>query len=174
VQPANVRTASLSPLPPDNRRLTPATAGTTSSVTTVATVKNDLPPPPPGAGPGVLGVLPARAPQTTPAQPATAQVASAGPVAVPAATAELAARPRGGWMIQVGAFDDESAAKDRLVEAKDKAKAQLGEANPFTERVAKGSKSLFRARFAGIDKNQAEVACKSLKRSDIPCMMLRN
>ena len=174
VQPANVRTASLSPLPPDNRRLTPATAGTTSSVTTVATVKNDLPPPPPGAGPGVLGVLPARAPQPAPAQPATAQVASAGPVAVPAATAELAARPRGGWMIQVGAFDDESAAKDRLVEAKDKAKAQLGEANPFTERVAKGAKSLFRARFAGIDRNQAEVACKSLKRSDIPCMMLRN
>ncbi|MDP2411850.1 MAG: D-alanyl-D-alanine carboxypeptidase [Pseudolabrys sp.] len=168
VQPATVSTASLSPLPPDNRRLLPAPAGTTSSVTTVATVKNELPPPPPGAGPGILGVLPAR-------QVSSAQVASAGgPVPVPAATAELAARPRGGWMIQVGAFDDEGAAKDRLVEAKDKAKAQLGEASPFTEKVARGPKSLFRARFAGIDKDQAETACKNLKRSDIPCMTLRN
>ena len=170
VQPATVSTASLSPLPPDNRRLVRAPAGTTSSVTTVATVKNDLPPPPPGAAPGVLGVLPAKPPQV-----ASAQVASAGgQVPLPAATAELDARPRGGWMIQVGAFDEENAAKERLVEAKDKAKAQLGDASPFTEKIAKGPKSLFRARFAGIDKDQAENACKNLKRSDIPCMMLRN
>jgi D-alanyl-D-alanine carboxypeptidase len=40
--------------------------------------------------------------------------------------------------------------------------------------VSKGSKSLYRARFAGLDKDSAEAACKHLKRSDIPCMMLRN
>ena len=77
-------------------------------------------------------------------------------------------------MIQVGAFDDETEAKHRLVIAKTKAKDELIKADPFTERVAKGKKSLFRARFAGLDRHQAESACKHLKRSDIPCLMLKN
>ncbi len=64
--------------------------------------------------------------------------------------------------------------KQRLAAAQEKAKAQLGQANPFTERIAKGDKALYRARFAGLDKNQAETACKHLKRSDIPCMLLKN
>jgi D-alanyl-D-alanine carboxypeptidase len=51
---------------------------------------------------------------------------------------------------------------------------QLGKADPFTERVAKGKKALFRARFAGLGKSQAEAACRHLKRSDIPCMLLKN
>jgi D-alanyl-D-alanine carboxypeptidase len=58
--------------------------------------------------------------------------------------------------------------------AQSKAKAELGDAAGFTEPVAKGDKTLYRARFAGLDKSQAETACKSLKRSEIPCMMLRN
>jgi D-alanyl-D-alanine carboxypeptidase len=87
---------------------------------------------------------------------------------------EPAAKPRGGWMIQVGAFDDEKDAKERLVSAQGKAKDQLGRANPFTERVAKGDKTMFRARFAGLEKDQAETACKNLKRSEIPCMLLKN
>ena len=77
-------------------------------------------------------------------------------------------------MIQVGAFDVEKDAKERLTLAQSKAKAELGEASPFTEPVAKGAKTLYRARFAGLDKAQAETACKQLKRSEIPCMMLRN
>jgi D-alanyl-D-alanine carboxypeptidase len=90
------------------------------------------------------------------------------------ATAEAAARTHGGWMIQVGAFDDEKDAKQRLTLAQSKAKDQLDKADPFTERVAKGDKALFRARFAGLEKMQAETACKNLKRSEIPCMLLRN
>jgi D-alanyl-D-alanine carboxypeptidase len=77
-------------------------------------------------------------------------------------------------MIQVGAFPDENEAKQRLIAAQGKAKDQLGQADPFTERVAKGDKSLYRARFAGLDKFQAEIACKNLKRSEIPCMLLKN
>ncbi len=163
MQVGTMRTASLSPPPPDSRKLMPApTAATTTKFTTMAIVKRD-PPPPPGAKPGVLGVLPAK-------------LASTGD-SVPVATsaAEPAAKPRsGGWMIQVGAFPDENEAKQRLVAAQDKAKDQLGRADPFTERVAKGDKSLYRARFAGLDKDQAETACKQLKRSEIPCMLLKN
>ena len=77
-------------------------------------------------------------------------------------------------MIQVGAFPDENEAKQRLTAAQDKAKDQLGQADPFTERITKGDKTLYRARFAGLDKDQAEAACKHLKRSEIPCMLLKN
>jgi D-alanyl-D-alanine carboxypeptidase len=76
-------------------------------------------------------------------------------------------------MIQVGAFDDEKDAKQRLDAAQDKVKL-LGKADPFTEKVSKGKKSLYRARFAGLDKDQAEAVCKTLKRADISCMTVRN
>ena len=160
VQAGNVQTASLSPMPSDDRKL--VTLSSPTKITTV-NVKREPPPAPPGVKPGVLGVLPAR-------------LASAGDsMPVAAAMPEPAAKPRsGGWMIQVGAFPEESEAKQRLVAAQGKAKDQLGHADPFTERVAKGDKSLYRARFAGLDKDQAEIACKNLKRSEIPCMLLKN
>jgi D-alanyl-D-alanine carboxypeptidase len=166
VHPGVTRTATLSPLPSDNRKLAPAPAtANTASVTTIATVKNESPQlPPPGARPGVLGVLPGK-------------LASAGTnVPVTTSVAEpAAARPHnGGWMIQVGAFPDEKEAKQRLDAAQSKAKEQLGQADPFTERTMKGDKPLFRARFAGLEKDQAETACKNLKRSEIPCMLLKN
>ena len=150
----------------DSRKLTPAPAIANAASVTVANIKSETPPPPlpPGARPGVLGVLSAN------------KVASAGDsVLVTAAAQEPAAKARsGGWMIQVGAFPEEKEAKERLSTCQSKAKDQLGKADPFTERVAKGEKSLYRARFAGLDKNQAEAACKNLKRSEIPCMLLKN
>ena len=163
VHPGSFRTASLSPLPSDSRKLAPAPAGSSATITTVTTVKSDAPPAPPGAKPGVLGVL-------------TGKIASAGNnVPIPVAASELAAKPRsGGWMIQVGAFPEEKEAKDRLSTCQSKVKDLLGKADPFTERVEKGDKPLYRARFAGLDKDQAEAACKSLKRSEIPCMLLKN
>jgi len=166
VHPGTMRTASLSPLPSDSRKLVPAPAtANAASVTNITTVKSEAPalPPPPGAKPGVLGVLPAR-------------LASAGDsMPIPATAPEPAARARsGGWMIQVGAFPEEKEAKQRLTAAQSKAQEQLGRADPFTERVAKGDKALYRARFAGLDKEQAETACKHLKRSEIPCMLLKN
>ncbi len=165
VQPGVMRTASLSesPLPSASRRLTPAPAtANPANIVTIATVRSELVPP------------------AKPAGAATPKAASAdASVPVPAAAQEAiaqepAAKSRGDWMIQVGAFDIEKDAKKRLTVAQDKAKAQLSEANPFTEPVAKGDKTLYRARFAGLEKSQAESACKHLKRSEIPCMLLKN
>ncbi len=158
VQPGIMRTASLTPLPSASRKLRPAPATTNpANITTIATVKSEPPPPAKSAS----------AP--------TIRIASAGAsVPAPAAAQELAAKPRGDWMIQVGAFDVEKDAKKRLTIAQDKAKAQLSAANPFTEPVAKGDKTLYRARFAGLEKSQAERACMHLKRSEIPCMLLKN
>ncbi len=164
VQPATMRTASLAPLPLDAHKLLPAP---TSKLTTVKTVPRTK--------------LPPDLPDHTPAQ-TTAQ--APGPVSggmptqkVAEATADIplpTVRAKGGYMIQVGAFDDEKEAKHRLVIARTKAKDQLLKADPFTERVGKGKKSLYRARFAGLDRGQAESACKHLRRSDIPCLMLKN
>ena len=162
VKAGSVKTASLSAVPLPSQKLTATPANvTTASITTVATVKREPPalPPPPGAKPGVLGVL-------------SVKVASASDSETGSTT--VAAKSHNGWMIQVGAFDDEVEAKQRLTIAQQKAETQLGRAEPFTERVAKGDKALFRARFAGLEKDQAEAACKHLKRSDIPCMTLRN
>jgi D-alanyl-D-alanine carboxypeptidase len=81
---------------------------------------------------------------------------------------------RGGWMIQIGAFAAEEEAKQRLASAQSKAARVLGSADAFTERVVKGDKALYRARFAGFEKDEAEAACNYLKRNDIACMPLRN
>jgi D-alanyl-D-alanine carboxypeptidase len=81
---------------------------------------------------------------------------------------------RGGWIIQIGAFEGEDEAKQHLSDAQVKIPNMLGNADAFTERVQKGDKALYRARFAGFDKEMAEAACKQLKRSDIACMAVKN
>jgi D-alanyl-D-alanine carboxypeptidase len=79
-----------------------------------------------------------------------------------------------GWMIQVGAFDMEQEARDRINAVQAKTGQMLKHANPFTEAVTAGEKTLYRARFAGIQKDQAEAICKQLKRNDIACMTIKN
>jgi len=81
---------------------------------------------------------------------------------------------RSGWVIQVGAYPDEGEAKQRLSSVKSKASRLLASADPFTETVNKGGTTLYRARFAGLDKDQAEAACKYLKRNDVDCMTIKN
>ena len=107
------------------------------------------------------------------AEPARADLAKAAdPAKAESATPQVHAR--GGWLIQVGAFDGEDEAKQHLSAAQTKVPAMLGAADAFTERVQKGDKALYRARFAGFDKATAESVCKLLKRSDIECMALKN
>ena len=169
VRAGNIRTASLSPVSAESGKLTPVSADTKSaSITNIVTVKGETPalPPPPGARPGVLGTLPAKMASASDNVPM--------PVVETPAKAASAPRAAGGWMIQVGAFPGEPEAKLRLTAALSKAKDELGRAESFTEKVAKGAKALYRARFAGLEKDQAENACKHLKRSEIPCMMLKN
>ena len=113
----------------------------------------------------VLGVLPVSA---TPAPPA------AQPTKPAEAADSQRSTQRSGWVIQVGAFDKEDEAKTRLNAAQARAKYLLGEADGFTERVVKGEKTLYRARFAGLGKEQAEAACQHLKKNEIACMALKN
>jgi D-alanyl-D-alanine carboxypeptidase len=105
---------------------------------------------------------------------ATKVASAVSSIPVPTPAPEPTAKPRSGWIIQIGALPDEKDAWQRLELARTKVKDLLGKAESFTERVEKGERVLFRARFAGLEKNQAESACKHLKRSDIPCMLVKN
>ena len=114
---------------------------------------------------------PAAAPVAAPAR-----VAAAEPAPAPARASAPAAKPqhRSGWIIQVGAFPGEQEAKKRLASAQTKAAKLLTKAEAFTETVEKGGTTLYRARFAGLDKDSAEAACKYLKRNDVECVTVKN
>jgi D-alanyl-D-alanine carboxypeptidase len=86
-----------------------------------------------------------------------------------------AARPvvRTGVMIQIGATDDQGKAEELLNRARAQTRA-LASAQPFTEKVQRGRETLWRARFAGLNENEAESACRALKRSGIACFTTRN
>ena len=143
------------------------------------------PSPPPGSAEPIKPTLvktmtvkrgPSAVPQVQQDEPARTsavarRVASLGvvPVAEP--------RPRvakGEWVIQIGAFPVEAQANEKLKEARSNTRGALGRAEPFTERVMKGETALYRARFAGFDRDSADAACKQLKRNDFDCMVVRN
>jgi D-alanyl-D-alanine carboxypeptidase len=108
------------------------------------------------------------------AEHAPAETAKAAPVQQPPAVPAAPQHAHGGWVIQIGAYDGEQEARQHLSDARSKAHQALAAADPFTERVQKGDKSLYRARFAGFDKATAEAACRQLKRSDFACLALKD
>ena len=115
----------------------------------------------------------ARAPEPA-AEAAPLAMAKVEPAPAPAPVKASKPQIRSGWIIQVGAFPAEQEARQRLVTVKSKAASLLAAADPFTETVHKGDSVLYRARFAGLDRDQAEAACKYLKRNDVDCMTLKN
>jgi D-alanyl-D-alanine carboxypeptidase len=135
----------------------------------------ELPPQPAnhGTGHGVLGVLPASSVPSAPSQ----ALAYAQPQAIQqnGAIKPAAAVTHSGWIIQVGALESETEARARIDLARNQARGLLGKADSFTEPVvAKDNRKLFRARFAGLERDQAEAICRTLKRADISCITVRN
>ncbi len=181
VRPGNVQTASLAPLqiPAPAKSSTPAAAPTATQ--TLAPAKAAmLPFPPPGTRPGAIGGLPSHittgsVAETTPAATVAAPHVAA-PAAAPAAAPQTQAQAQAhvGWIIQVGAFPAEGEAKQRLSAVQTKASRFLASADAFTESVSKGDSTLYRARFAGLGKEQAEAACNYLKHNDVDCMTIKN
>ena len=180
----------------------PEVAETSSAVVAKAaeTNRTDVPkvamPPQPanhGTGQGILGVLPASSlTQAAPSQ-TLAYAADPTPHTQPqgmqqqalhqqqATQQNGAIKPpapvttRTGWIIQVGALESEGEARQRIDLCRNKASSLLSKADPFTEPVvAKDNKTLYRARFAGLERDQAEAACRTLKRADISCITVRN
>ncbi|WP_082145330.1 serine hydrolase [Microvirga massiliensis] len=123
-------------------------------------------------------------------EPATRPVGSTGkfddrlpappPPAPPSPAAPQAKReaPRAtpsGWVIQLGATDDEDKAKAILESARSRLGRALTGVEPFTEKVSKSGTTLFRARFSGFEgADEAQKACKALKRSGFACFATRS
>jgi len=146
------------------------------------TARADMPPQPAnhGTGNGILGVLPA---SSLPSASTSQAMAYADPSPRDQPQPQTiqqngATKPEAthtGWIIQVGALETEGEARQRIDAARSQAHGLLNKADPFTEPVvAKGDKKLFRARFAGLDRDQAEAVCRTLKRNDISCITVRN
>jgi SPOR domain len=100
-----------------------------------------------------------------------AEPAKPAPTAVEPSTQQV--HPTGEWLIQIGVFDGEAEARQHLREAQLKVSTALAAADPFTERVQTGDRVLYRARFAGFDKEAAQIACRQLKRGHFECMALK-
>ncbi|MGY3615879.1 serine hydrolase [Bradyrhizobium sp. USDA 10063] len=139
--------------------------------------RTEMPPQPAGfgTGNGILGVLPAsslQAPTSAPQTVAAMQPQAVQPAAVAKPT-QLAVHT--GWIIQVGALESEDEARQRIDLARNQSRGMLGKADPFTEPVVgKDNRKLYRARFAGLEREQAEAVCRTLKRADISCITIRN
>jgi D-alanyl-D-alanine carboxypeptidase len=118
-------------------------------------------------GPDPVAKGPSR--DVAPAAAPAAQTKAATTVA-----AESAPADHGGWIIQIGISDDAAKANDLLARARAQNRGQLGQARPFTEKVAKGEDVFYRARFAGLDSTSAETACRSLKKSGFACFAARD
>jgi D-alanyl-D-alanine carboxypeptidase len=151
-----------------------------AAVNRLEVARTEMPPQPAnhGTGNGVLGVLPASSLSSSAAAQTMAYAdptIRAQPQAVQQSGAGKPAAARTGWIIQVGALDSEAEALQRIDAARNQAHGLLAKADPFTEAVvAKGDKKLFRARFAGLDRDQAEAVCRMLKRSDMSCITVKN
>jgi D-alanyl-D-alanine carboxypeptidase len=194
VQPAGAITNAIPPVRPEVPETSSAVvakAETNKAETNraetnrVEVARAEMPPQPAnhGTGNGVLGVLPASnlPPSSTPqamayADPAPrAQLPQPQPQIIQQNGAIKPAVTHTGWIVQVGALESESEARQRIEAARNQARGLLAKADPFTEPVvAKGDRKLFRARFAGLDRDQAEAVCRTLKRSDISCIAVRN
>jgi D-alanyl-D-alanine carboxypeptidase len=142
--------------------------------------RTEMPPQPAnhGTGNGILGVLPASSVPPALASQAMAYAAPASPAQPQTVQQNGAIKPASahtGWIIQVGALESEREARARIETARGQARGLLAKAEPFTEPViAKGDRKLYRARFAGLDRDQAKAVCRTLKRSDISCITVRN
>ena len=184
VQPATPVANTVSPARPDMQETSSAMVAkpetSKSEVAKSDQLRPDMPPQPAnhGTGNGILGVLPASSlssPSTPQALAYSDPTPSPQPQAVQQNGAIKAVAPHTGWIIQVGALDSEDEARQRIEAARSQARGLLTKADPFTEPVVgKGDKKLFRARFAGLDRDQAEAVCRTLKRSDISCITIKN
>jgi D-alanyl-D-alanine carboxypeptidase len=181
VTPSTSAIPAALPGPPETSSAIAAKAETnTVEAAKVDVTRNEMPPQPAnhGTGNGLLGVLPA---SSLPSSSTSHALAYADPTSrsplqtLPQNGAIKRVASHTGWIVQVGALETESEAQQRIDAARNQAGGLLAKADPFTEPVlTKGDKKLYRARFAGLDRDQAEAVCRALKRSDFSCITIRN
>jgi len=173
IKPIQVKTVKVKMAPAQVAALAPAPeAPTPAQIATRDASERRIPP---------VAATPQAAPREEPKQePGRDLIAEAIRATTPPESTPRHATPPvptvhySGWIIQVGAFDVEREARDRLNAVQAKVGQKLKHASPFTEAVVTGDKTRYRARFAGMQKDEAEAICRQLKRNDIACMTIKN
>jgi D-alanyl-D-alanine carboxypeptidase len=171
-----VQTAALAPSP-----TAPAHPGEAKGAVSAAAEPPAPDPPPASAAPPVESDSRIAATSPIPSITMAAAPPAAPSAAAPGAPAAASAAPRNsqgqthsGWMIQVGAFQGLDEANQRLSSVQSRAARYLASAEAFTEPVSRGETTWYRARFAGLAREQAEAACNYLKHNDVDCMTIKN
>ncbi len=132
-----------------------------------------------GAQPSTLG---AQAHRLGNGMPAIYAAQDRGPPSATASLQPAAATPsyagaqaigRGAFAVQVGAFATSAEAEARLREVRQNAGAMLATASDLTEPIAQGARTLYRARFAGLDAGPAAATCTALRRQRVDCFVTR-
>lgn len=82
---------------------------------------------------------------------------------------EPAREPAGRWSVQVGAFRDETVARDWLTEVNRRFRAQFASA----ERTVQNAEGWYRSRFTGMTEQAAQGACTALAERRVTCMVVR-
>ena len=96
---------------------------------------------------------------------ALAAVSNTRPPARPAA----ARPPAGRWAVQVGAFRDETVARNWLTEVNRRFRTQFSTA----ERNVQTAGEWYRSRFTGLTQEGAEAACSALSERRVTCLVVR-
>lgn len=112
---------------------------------------------------------PAKFPEAA-AQKATVEPAQRKPVS-PETVASLPPRP-GNYHIQVGAYSRKTDAMERLKTIKSKAGDVIKGHKPIAIPLVEPQRYLYRARFAGFSRNQADSTCHLLKKRAITCVVM--
>ncbi len=75
----------------------------------------------------------------------------------------------GRWAVQVGAFRDETVARDWLTEVNRRFRSQFSAA----ERTVQNAEGWYRSRFTGMTEQAAQAACATLAERRVTCMVVR-
>ena len=92
-----------------------------------------------------------------------------GAPAPPTRTRPAPRRSDDGWMVQVGAFRDETVARDWLTEVNRRFRSQFANA----ERTVQNASGWYRSRFTGMTEAAAQAACATLAERRVTCMVVR-
>ncbi len=82
---------------------------------------------------------------------------------------ETARETAGRWAVQVGAFRDETVARDWLTEVNRRFRSQFSAA----ERSVQNAEGWYRSRFTGMSEQAAQAACATLAERRVTCMVVR-
>ena len=145
-------------------------------------------PPSPAAAPrrplpacaGRSAQQPTRTARETKVAQARNEATAASPNAKPEVKAEVRAEPRAvpksalsGWVIQLGATDDEGKAREILKQAKTKSQKALAKAAPFTEKVQQGRSHPLPRPLLGLRRGQRPVRLQDAEEDGFSCFAMK-